>query len=74
MTTYQQLQDYIKTKHQVTVKSCWIAHAKEQLGLPLNPSPRSSEGRARVYPCPDNVLPIIQAAFQHFGDLPNKVR
>ena len=36
MTTYKQLQDYIKTKYQVTVKTCWIAHAKEQLGLPLN--------------------------------------
>ncbi|MDB9361847.1 hypothetical protein PN509_16275 [Nodularia spumigena CS-588/02] len=74
MSTYKQIQEYIKTKHQMVVKSCWIAHAKEQLGLPLNPSPRSSEGKPRVYPCPDHVLPIIQEAFEHFGDLPNTVR
>ncbi|MBD2279403.1 MAG: hypothetical protein HEQ13_24960 [Dolichospermum sp. DEX189] len=66
MTTYKQLQDYIKTKYQVTVKTCWIAHAKEQLGLPLKASQRSSEGKPRVYPCPLDRLPLIREAFEHF--------
>ena len=53
MATYQQIQEYIKTKHEVTIKTCWIAHAKEQLGLPLKPSKRSSEGKPRDYSCKD---------------------
>ncbi|MBD2442969.1 hypothetical protein H6G25_07105 [Dolichospermum sp. FACHB-1091] len=66
MTTYKQLQHYIKTKHQVTVKTCWIAHAKEQLGLAIKASQRSSQGKPRVYPCPPDRLPLIREAFEHF--------
>lgn len=69
MATYKQIQEYIKTKHQVTIKTCWIAHAKEQLGLPLKASQRSSEGKPRVYPCPEDKLPLIKEAFEYFNDL-----
>lgn len=69
MTTYKQIQDYIKTKYQVTVKTCWIAHAKEQLGLPLKPSKRSYEGKPRVYQCPEDKFPLIKEAFEYFHDL-----
>ena len=69
MATYKQIQEYIKTKHQVTIKTCWIAHAKEQLGLSLKASQRSSEGKPRVYPCPPDRLPLIKEAFEYFHRL-----
>lgn len=69
MATYKQIQEYIKTKHQILVKTCWIAHAKEQLGLPLKLSHRRSQGQSRVYPCPDHILPVIREAFEYFDDL-----
>lgn len=69
MTTYKQIQDYIKNKYQVTVKTCWIAHVKEELGLPLKPSKRSSEGKPRVYQCPEDKLSLIREAFEYFHDL-----
>lgn len=69
MTTYKQIQEYIKNKHQITVKTCWIAHAKEQLGLPVNRSHRRAEGQHRIYPCPKHILPLIREAFEYFNDL-----
>ena len=59
--TYKEIQDFIKNKHNKTVKTCWIAHAKEIYGLPLKPSPRRN--KPRVYPCPDWALPLIKEAF-----------
>jgi len=29
MATYNQIQEWIKEKYGFTVKTCWIAHAKE---------------------------------------------
>ncbi|MBD2138772.1 hypothetical protein H6F32_14565 [Anabaena sp. FACHB-1237] len=69
MATYKQLQEYIKNKHQRIVKSCWIADAKEKLGLPVKPSYHRSQGQQRKYPCPDDILPIIREALEHFDDL-----
>lgn len=67
MATYKQIQNYIKNTYGKTVKSCWIADVKEQLGLPFKRSPRRTG--ERVYLCPDNVKPLIQEAFEHFGDI-----
>ena len=65
MTTYKDIQNYIKKKYGTGVKDCWIAHAKEQCGLDPKRSPRRM-GK-RLFPCPDDKLPQIKDAFRHFN-------
>jgi len=64
MTTYTEIQNYVKKKHGKVVKTCWIAHAKEICGL----EPKKSHNRMgkRVFPCPEDKLPWIKDAFKHF--------
>ncbi|MEM7716717.1 MAG: hypothetical protein AAF349_24680 [Cyanobacteria bacterium P01_A01_bin.68] len=64
--TYKQIQDYIQNKYDKTIKTCWIAHAKELCGLPLKSSPRSQSNKPRVHPCPNWALPLIKEAFDYF--------
>jgi hypothetical protein len=33
-------------------ETCWIAHVKEQMGLPLLRAPNRRDGAVRVKPCP----------------------
>ena len=67
MATYKQIQNHIKNTHGKTVKSCWIADAKEQLGLPVKQSPKRIG--ERVHLCPNHIKPLIQEAFEYFGDI-----
>jgi len=60
MPTYREIQLYVKATHGNTVKTCWIAHAKEILDLPKKPR---QTPQPRVYPCPQWALPLIQEAF-----------
>lgn len=66
--TYQKIQKWVLDHHQVHIKTCWIAHAKEIHGLPLREAP-NRQGEERVEPCPPEVLPAITDAFRHFGML-----
>lgn len=62
--TYSEIQEFVKKKHGKTVKTCWIAHAKEICGL--NPKRSHKRMGKRVYPCPDEKLIWIKEAFKHF--------
>lgn len=64
MPTYQAIQHYIKQTHGKTVKTCWIAHAKELLNLPKKPR---QTAQPRVHPCPQWALPLIQEAFMQLS-------
>lgn len=66
--TYKKIQEYIKIKYGFVVKTCWIAHAKELYGLPVNTSANRKTNQ-RKYPCPADKLDIIAKAFQYFGFL-----
>ena len=67
MATYKQIQEYIKKTHGVSVKTCWIAHAKEICGIPTRKANNRKNVNKRIYPCPDDKLPIIKTAFKNFG-------
>jgi len=66
MATYRQIQNWIKNKYGFSVKTCWIAHAKEIFGL----NPRIAHNRynpkERKHPCPKQKLQPIREAFKHF--------
>ena len=63
--TYSDIEKFVRQKYHKTVKSCWIAHAKEICGLPVSKSPRRKG--SRMVPCPESKLPWIKDAFKHFG-------
>ena len=65
--TYAEIQAWIKKQHGITVKTCWIAHAKELSGLNPAPAYNRRSLTSRTHLCPPSKLPIIQEAFRHFG-------
>ena len=56
----------MKEKHEFVPKTCWIADVKEKVGL--RPSKAwNREGEQRKFPCPEEKVEAITAAFRHFG-------
>jgi peptide methionine sulfoxide reductase MsrB len=59
--SYKDIQDYIKNKYDVAVKSCWIADVKEHYGLTRGPAHnRNKLGRSN--PCPPKYWHMIKEA------------
>lgn len=65
MATYGEIQSLIRQQHGITVQTCWIAHVKEQCGLPMRKA-ANRQGSKRVKPCPPDKKPLIEAALRHF--------
>ena len=64
--TYVEIQEFVKEKNGFTVKTCWIAHAKEKCGL--NPKKaHNRQGKKRLFPCPDDKFEAIRKAFKHYN-------
>ncbi|MEQ1821725.1 MAG: hypothetical protein ABL949_04390 [Fimbriimonadaceae bacterium] len=68
MATYKEIQDFIQTRHGTEVQTCWIAHVKEQVGLPMR-SAANRQGSQRVKPCPPNKKGLILEAMRELGVL-----
>ncbi len=66
MATFQEIQNYINVKHGKVVKTCWIAHAKQINGIPLVTASQWHLDSIRNFPCPDEILPLMNEAFLHF--------
>jgi hypothetical protein len=67
MATYKDIQGYVKNKYGISVKTCWIAHAKEILGLYPKIASNRYDRNSRTNPCPAEKLPLITNAFKYFG-------
>ena len=67
MATYSQIQDYIKNKYGISVKTCWIAHVKELMGINKRIANNRINPASRVYPCPEDKKEMILDAFRYFG-------
>jgi len=65
MATYAEIGDFVKKRYGKTVKTCWIAHAKEKCGLEPKKAP-NRKGQKRLVPCPDDKFEWIRTAFKHF--------
>jgi hypothetical protein len=68
MPTYAEIIQYVRETYGFVPQTCWIAHVKEQHGLPLRDAP--NRRGARQKPCPPNKREAITAALRHFGTLP----
>jgi len=64
MTTYNQIQEYVKKNYFFIPKSCWIAHMKEICKLPVRKAHNRVNGRK--HPCPIRRRQDIKNAFKHF--------
>lgn len=67
MTTYKEIQGYVKTNFGYEPKPCWITHCMEIYGLDPKASPNRQDIEKRVSPCPEDKKIDILRAFQHFG-------
>jgi hypothetical protein len=67
MVTYKEIQEYVKKRYGHSIKTCWIAHMKELLGLPRRNAPNRISDNFRTNPCPKSEKVRIEAAFRHFG-------
>ena len=67
MATYADIQNWVKKEHGYTVKTCWIAHVKEQCGLKPRVAGNRYSPDKRVHPCPEDKFESIRSAFEHFG-------
>jgi hypothetical protein len=69
MATYEQVQQDLKERHGISVKSCWIAHVKEMNGLPMRRAPNRRSMDMRVHPCPEKWRPAIEDSMRRLGML-----
>jgi len=67
MATYDQIRDDVQEKHGRYVQNCWIAHVKEQNGLPVPAAHNRQSKDRRVKPCLEDVKPLIEATMRRFG-------
>lgn len=66
MTTYKEIQEYVKMKHLVSVKTCWINHVKKT-GIKLRTTPNRLSSTERVNSCSDKYVQLIMDAFNYLG-------
>ena len=65
MATYREIQEWVKRRYDFVPKTCWIAHMKEECGLPVRAA-YNRQGNKRLNPCPKEKKNAIKAAFRHF--------
>lgn len=69
MATYKEIQEYVKTNYGFIPKTCWIAHMKEEKGIPVKVAHNRYQTDKREKPCPNNKQTAIIEAFEYFGML-----
>lgn len=67
MATYNQIQSWVKENYGLVVKTCWVAHVKEQCGLALRKAPNRIDPLKRVHPCPRDKIEPIKQALRNFN-------
>ena len=66
VATYRDIEQWVKANYGWKPKTCWIAHCKELVGLPVRRAyNRFSDDRQE--PCPEHKRHAIIEAFRHFG-------
>ncbi|UUX91991.1 hypothetical protein [Methanoplanus endosymbiosus] len=66
MATYKQIMGWVKKNYGISVKTCWIANIKEDVGLKLRKAPNRIDSNKRKYSCPPEKRDLIIEAFRHF--------
>ena len=67
MPTYAAIREYVRKRHGFQPMTGWVAHVKEQHGLPMRQAPNRIDPAKRVNPCPADKKSAIEDALRHFG-------
>lgn len=67
MATYKEIQSYIKSQYNCSVKTCWIADMKEKSGIRTRLAPNRISRDKRVSSCPEIHEEKILESFRYFG-------
>lgn len=68
MATYKEIQDDIRRRHQVAVKTCWIADVKRKYGKTSRCAANRINPEQVKYPCPEDKRELIEESLKRFGD------
>jgi addiction module HigA family antidote len=63
MPTYKDIQDKVKQMYGFKPKTCWIAHTKEIMGLPVRQA-ANRKGPTREVPCPQSKMEQIKKVIE----------
>jgi hypothetical protein len=66
MATYKVIQNWVRNQYGWLPETCWIAHCKEQMGLPVRQASNRRNNDRRMVPCPLEKREAILCAFRHF--------
>jgi hypothetical protein len=69
MATYKEIQTDVYQACGKSIQTCWIAHVKELVGLPLRPAANRISSDKREKPCPEWARPIIEDSMRKLGML-----
>jgi hypothetical protein len=67
MSTYAEIQNYVKEKHHFSPKTCWIAHVKADHGQTNRVAPNRVDLDQRKHPCPPEKRAAIEQALRDLG-------
>ena len=66
--TYKKTQEIYRSKHKKTVKTCWIADVKRQMGFEVKDAP-NKQGIDIINKCPDeHINPIKDIINQYLNN------
>lgn len=69
MATYKEIQEDIRQRHHVTVKTFWIADIKRQHGQTRRIASNRLDPERAKYPCPQDKQVLIEESLKRLGDL-----
>jgi hypothetical protein len=69
MATYREIQEDIRRRHQITVKTCWIADIKRRHGKTSRLASNRLDPKKVKYPCPQDKQRLIEESLKRLGDL-----
>ena len=65
--TYKQIQASVRLSNGISVKTCWIAEVKREMGLTRGPAPNRGQGTGAP-PCPkDYRVAIKRCILEHLA-------
>jgi hypothetical protein len=69
MATYKDIKREAERISGASIETCWIAHVKEDFGMPLRQTPNRKSPYKRIKPCPPDKKAAIQEAMRRLGML-----
>ncbi len=69
MATYKEIQEDVRKRCGISIKTCWIADVKRRHGLTTRIAPNRIDPAKPKHPCPDRLIPIVKESLNRFGCL-----